>query len=77
MNDKRFLVQALTEVEEFNEFFACEFSEEDFGTIGGFVTQAFGHLPNRGESVQIEQFKFDINTSDSRRIKTLKVSVIV
>src|SRR5690606_14016046 len=43
------VVKALTPIEDFNEHFHSDFSEEDFDTIGGLVTQQFGHIPERDE----------------------------
>lgn len=41
-----FLIKALTPIENFNEFFDSEFSDDEFDTVGGLVMSAFGHLPN-------------------------------
>src|SRR5690554_1142387 len=51
----RCMVKALTPIEDFNEFFHTEFSDEEIDTIGGMVAQAFGHVPEIGESVEIGQ----------------------
>jgi len=74
LDDGRILVNALTPVDEFNEFFKQEFSEDDFDTIGGIVMQHFGRLPHRNESILIAGLKFKVLTSDNRRIRVLQVS---
>ncbi len=71
--DGAFAVQALTPVDVFNEFFDTEFDTESADTIGGLVTQAFGHLPERGESVAINEFTFEITKADDRRVHLLRV----
>ena len=38
------LVKAMTEIDDFNEEFGTNFSDDEFDTIGGLVTHAFGHL---------------------------------
>ena len=45
VNDSSFMVEALTPIEDFNEFFGTAFSDEEFDTIGGLVINAFGQLP--------------------------------
>ncbi|HFB65525.1 MAG TPA: magnesium/cobalt efflux protein, partial [Aeromonadales bacterium] len=35
-------------------------------------TQAFGHLPKPGESVEIKPFEFTVLNADNRRIRQLK-----
>ena len=66
-----FTVKALTPIDEFNEFFKASFSEEDYDTIGGIVTQHFGHLPERDEEINIEGFQFKVLNADNRRIRLL------
>lgn len=68
------LVNALTPIEEFNEHFNLEFSDEEFDTIGGIVMKHFGRLPSRNESIEIADLKFKVLTSDKRRIRILQVS---
>jgi len=70
------LVNALTPIEEFNEHFNLEFSDEEFDTIGGIVMKHFGRLPSRNESIEIADLKFKILTSDKRRIRILQVSPV-
>ncbi|MBS7326782.1 MAG: CBS domain-containing protein [Thiopseudomonas sp.] len=69
-----FLVKALTPVEDFNAFFKSGFSEDDYDTIGGVVMSAFGHLPKRNETIELEQWRFRVVNSDSRRLHLLRVS---
>lgn len=73
MSDNEFVVKGQTEIEEFNEFFSSNLDDDDFDTIGGILMQAFGHVPNIDESIEIDQFKFVIVNSDTRRIKLVRV----
>ena len=68
-----FVVKALTPVDEFNEHFKSDFSDEEFDTIGGLVMNQFGHLPQRDEAVQIGAFNFHVLNADNRSIRLLKV----
>jgi magnesium and cobalt transporter len=71
-----FTLKAHTTVEEFNEHFGSALDEEEFDTVGGLVIGALGHLPKRGESVQIANFRFEVVRADSRRIRLLSVKVL-
>jgi len=71
--DGAFAVQALTPVDVFNDFFDADFDTESADTVGGLVTQALGHLPERGESVSIHGFLFEITKADDRRVHLLRV----
>jgi len=73
-NNGLYTVQALTPIDEFNDYFKTELSNEEFDTIGGLVIQAFGDLPKRGESVKFEGFHFEVIRADKRRIQWLRVA---
>lgn len=70
-----YMVQALTELDEFNEYFNTEFDEEEADTIGGIVLHQFGHMPEKGEEVEINGIIFKVHTADTRRIQQLTVSL--
>ena len=71
-----FLIKALTPIENFNEFFDSEFSDDEFDTVGGLVMSAFGHLPKRNEITEIGAYRFRILNADSRRIHLLRLTPI-
>ena len=73
-DDENYIVKALTPVDEFNEYFATNFSDQEFTTVGGLVLQKFGHIPERGETIHIGSFIITILNADSRQIKLLKVA---
>ena len=68
-------VRALTALDDFNEFFNCEYNEEQADTIGGIVLHQFGHMPRKDETVAIDDFEFKITAADSRRIQSLQVTI--
>jgi len=74
MSDNCYSIEAITEVDDFNEFFDVGFSDDDFDTIGGLVINAFGHLPEVGETTKIDNFEFKVLNCDSRKITLLEVN---
>ena len=70
----RATVKAITPIEDFNEHFKTEFSDDEFDTIGGIVMNALGHVPKRGESVVIDSLEFKILRSTNRRIDLLETT---
>jgi magnesium and cobalt transporter len=68
-----FHVKATTTIEDFNEYFGEGFSDEEFDTIGGIVLQAFGHVPELGETVELGVLRFEVLNADSRRLRLLRV----
>lgn len=75
LDEEIYIVKAATLIEEFNEYFNSDFSDKEFDTIGGIVLQKFGHLPQRGETIKLDKFRFKVLHSDNRRIYLLEVKV--
>jgi magnesium and cobalt transporter len=70
-----YLVKALTELNDFNEYFNCDFNEDTADTIGGIVLRQFNHMPQKGELLTIGHFEFKVLAADNRRLQLLQVSV--
>jgi magnesium and cobalt transporter len=73
IDEQEYMVRALTPIEEFNAYFGCRLSDEEFDTIGGLVIQAFGHMPARHEVTIIDGFKFEVVKADQRKIYSLRM----
>ena len=73
-DEENYIVKALTSVDEFNEYFGTQFSDQEFITLGGLVLQQIGHIPERGETINIGPFLVTVLNADSRQIKLLKVT---
>lgn len=75
LGGNRFQVNALTEIENFNDEFDCKFSDEDYGTVGGLLLAEFGRVPERDDEVILaERFQFRVTQADSRRIIMLEMA---
>lgn len=72
--ERQFAVAALARIEDFNEYFGTELSNEDYDTIGGLVMHQFGRLPRRGESLSMAGMEFRVLRADRRRIDLLRVT---
>ncbi|MBK1730488.1 HlyC/CorC family transporter [Thiococcus pfennigii] len=68
-----YTAKARTSIEDFNEYFGAEFSDAEFDTIGGLVVNALGHVPKKGETVEIDGFRFVVMRADSRRVLLLGI----
>lgn len=68
-------IDALAEIEEFNEAFECDMSDEDYDTVGGLILAEFGRVPETGEEVVLaDRFHFRVTAADSRRIIMLELN---
>ena len=68
-----YTVRALTRIEDFNDYFDCDLTDDDYDTIGGLVMHQLGYLPRRGENLVFGGFDFRVTNADRRRIDTLQV----
>ncbi|HBX99000.1 MAG TPA: magnesium/cobalt efflux protein [Gammaproteobacteria bacterium] len=73
-DDENHIVKAITPMDEFNEYFGTKFTDQEFTTVGGLVLQQIGHIPERGETINIGPFLITVLNSDSRQIKLIKVT---
>lgn len=73
--DGRYTIKALTPIEDFNEYFNTHYSDEEFDTIGGLITNHVGRVPKRGERIDIDQFHFRVLRADTRRLHLLELTV--
>jgi magnesium and cobalt transporter len=75
-DDDGYTVEALTPIEDFNEYFDTLYSDEEFDTIGGLVINAFGQLPSANQSIRLDRFEFTVIDADERRLNKLAVKPI-
>jgi CBS domain containing-hemolysin-like protein len=64
----RYRVEGSLPVEEFNERFERDLSDEDYHTVGGIVFGELGRAPAVGDSVEVGNVKFDVAAVDGSRI---------
>jgi len=69
----RYNVSGLTPIDEFNEYFDVEFSNEKFETMSGLIVNELGHLAERGNEIEIDGFIFKVISASSRRINNVQV----
>jgi magnesium and cobalt transporter len=67
----RFRVRALTPIEQFNASFQTTIDDAHVDTIGGYVTDAFGRVPRRGETIELEGLRFEVQRADARQVHVL------
>lgn len=72
---KEFILKALTPIDEFNQHFSANIYDDEFDTIGGLMVHKLGHLPKKGEKLEIGNFRFEILRADSRRVHLIKLKL--
>jgi magnesium and cobalt transporter len=75
-SETEYTLKAYTKIDDFNEYFGVDLDDDEFDTMAGVVTKAIGHMPKRGERVDIGRFRFRVMRADSRRIHLLEVRLL-
>lgn len=73
LDDGETIIKAALPVDEFNEHFSTTLLEGSSDTVGGLISQTVGHVPQRGEIVQLDELRFEIVHADKRRIHLISV----
>jgi putative hemolysin len=73
MSEREILVDAGISVNDLNESFGIDLSSEDVDTLGGFVLQHLGRIPDAGERFEFDGLDFTIRTMDGRRIGLVRI----
>lgn len=74
--DARYTVKGVTPIAELNQLLGTTYSDAEFDTVGGLVTNEFGRVPKRGESVKVAPCLFKVLRADNRRVHLLQVSLL-
>jgi len=74
MPDGTVIVNARTPIQQLNEEMGLNIPhEEDFDTLGGYVSFVLGRIPEKGEILRTEFFELEIMAADQRRILKAKL----
>jgi len=77
LDENRYQVQALTPIDDLNDMFDSDLSDDDYGTVGGLLLAEFGRVPEHGDTVVLEdRFEFRVIKANNRRIITLEMNVL-
>jgi len=69
-----FVVKALTPLADLNARVGTALAHDEIDTVGGLVMAKLGHVPRRGERLEVDGLRFEVLRADSRRVHLLKVT---
>ncbi|MGA8296127.1 MAG: hemolysin family protein [Acidimicrobiales bacterium] len=75
IDDRRFLVDGACGVDELNEEIDVAIPEGEYVTLGGYLLDVLGHIPEESESVELDGATYRITRMDRRRIAKVVVEV--
>lgn len=74
-SEREFIVNALTPISEFNEYFSADLEDSDCDTVGGVILQRLEHFPKKGEKVEFSEFTFEVLRADNRRVHLVRLKL--
>ena len=72
-NENEFMIKALTPMEEFDDYFSTQLATDEYDTVGGFIVNQLEHMPKKGESLTVDNFRFEVIRADNRRVHLIKL----
>jgi CBS domain containing-hemolysin-like protein len=64
----RWLVDGRASVDEVRERLGIDLPEGEYVTLGGFLFDGFGHIPEEGESLTVDEWEMRVVEMDKRRV---------
>ncbi len=79
LDENKYSLIGKVPIDELNELFEYDFSSEndDYDTIGGFIYNHAGNIPEEGYSFEYDVFKFKVVEVDNKRINKIVVERII
>ena len=56
-----------------NRIFNTDFESEDFDSLGGWLLEKFGYLPENGEKLKFGTSSFTVEDVGGRRIQSIRM----
>lgn len=78
ISDTEFIINAYATVYDVNELLPHDLPEdEDFDTVGGLVSHAFGKIPEVGDNEECYGYLFTILKKTEQNIETIKLEILL
>jgi magnesium and cobalt transporter len=75
-NENEYMIKALTPIDEFDDYFNTHLTTDEYDTVGGFIVNEMEHMPKKGESLTVDNMRFEIVRADTRRVHLVKLKVL-
>jgi putative hemolysin len=74
MNEREAVVDAAISISDFDEAMNVELPVEDADTLGGFIFEQLGRIPDPGDEFELEDLQFHILSMSGQRINMVRVT---
>jgi CBS domain containing-hemolysin-like protein len=71
-----YLVDGGVSIGDLNELLDLEIPDDDWDTLGGFIFGTLEHVPEQGESIERDGWRFTVTEMNGRRVTRVKITVV-
>ncbi len=75
VGEHEYIVEGSINLDDFNDQLETNIDSENYESLGGLIIEHLDRLPNKGDSVQIDNCKLTVIKMDEKRIELVKVVV--
>ena len=75
VGENEYIVEGSINLDDFNDQLDTNIDSEDYESLGGLIIEHLDRLPNKGDSVKIDNCKLTVIKMDDKRIELVKVVV--
>ena len=79
VSDDTYLVDGSMDIDDINEELDTKLESETSETIGGFIIDILGEIPDEddiGKTVEFENYRFTIDSVNDRRIEQITMQIL-
>jgi len=74
IDDNTVITSAKVDIEKIESFFSIDFPEGLYESVGGFIINQLGKIPETGEKAQFGPLTFTVLTASKRRVKSVRIN---
>jgi len=71
--ENQWRVMASTEITHFNDTFGTSLPDDEYDSVGGWLSGQLGRIPRRGDAAEVEALHIEVVRADARRALWLRV----
>jgi CBS domain containing-hemolysin-like protein len=71
LGEGKYLFDGRIDIDDFNELMEMDLPRDDADTLGGYLFSQFGHVPENGESIEVDDILLTVTQVNGQRIQKI------
>ncbi|MBO9392773.1 hemolysin family protein [Caldilinea sp.] len=77
VSENTYLVNSRLDLDTLSDVLGIDLEEEEADTVGGLIYSRLGHVPEQGEALELEGWRFIVLSVDGRRINQVRIERVI